>query len=310
MPVQTTPTAGTHRRTMVAPHRRRLHGHGVPHARPHRHAGQPALPRRDDVRRVGQPRPRRLDPDHPPRARRRHQLHRHRRRVLARASPRRSSARRSQAAGATTSCSPPRSTAPMGDDPNQQRQLAPLDHAGGRGQPAPARHRLHRPLPDPPARRRTPTSTRRSARSPTSCAPGKVRYIGSLDVPGRARSSRRSGSPSGAAASASCASSRRTRSSCAASRPTCCPTCQRYGMGVIPWSPLAGGWLSGRYRKGAETPTTHARRRACPHRYDLVAARQPAQARGRRRARRSSPTRPGMPLIAPGDRVRASTTRR
>ena len=22
------------------------------------------------------------------------------------------------------------------------------------------------------------------------------------------------------------------------------PTCQRYGMGVIPWSPLAGGWLT------------------------------------------------------------------
>jgi aryl-alcohol dehydrogenase-like predicted oxidoreductase len=32
------------------------------------------------------------------------------------------------------------------------------------------------------------------------------------------------------------------------------PTCERYGMGVIPWSPLAGGWLSGRYRQGAETP--------------------------------------------------------
>src|SRR3954467_13653409 len=29
------------------------------------------------------------------------------------------------------------------------------------------------------------------------------------------------------------------------------PTCERYGMGVIPWSPLAGGWLSGRWRKGA-----------------------------------------------------------
>lgn len=26
------------------------------------------------------------------------------------------------------------------------------------------------------------------------------------------------------------------------------PTCQRYGMGVIVWSPLDGGWLSGRYR--------------------------------------------------------------
>ena len=27
------------------------------------------------------------------------------------------------------------------------------------------------------------------------------------------------------------------------------PTCRRYGMGVIVWSPLAGGWLSGRYRR-------------------------------------------------------------
>jgi aryl-alcohol dehydrogenase-like predicted oxidoreductase len=32
------------------------------------------------------------------------------------------------------------------------------------------------------------------------------------------------------------------------------PICQEYGMGVIPWSPLAGGWLSGRYRVGQETP--------------------------------------------------------
>jgi aryl-alcohol dehydrogenase-like predicted oxidoreductase len=40
------------------------------------------------------------------------------------------------------------------------------------------------------------------------------------------------------------------------------PTCQRYGMGVIPWSPLAGGWLSGRYRRGveAERPFSAARR--------------------------------------------------
>jgi aryl-alcohol dehydrogenase-like predicted oxidoreductase len=46
------------------------------------------------------------------------------------------------------------------------------------------------------------------------------------------------------------------------------PTCQRYGMGVIPWSPLAGGWLSGRYRKGAEAPTSHRADRI-PGRYDL-----------------------------------------
>src|SRR5437868_11413460 len=35
------------------------------------------------------------------------------------------------------------------------------------------------------------------------------------------------------------------------------PTCRRYGMGVIPWSPLAGGWLSGRYRLGSELPQSH-----------------------------------------------------
>jgi aryl-alcohol dehydrogenase-like predicted oxidoreductase len=32
------------------------------------------------------------------------------------------------------------------------------------------------------------------------------------------------------------------------------PVCRRYGMGVIVWSPLAGGWLAGRYRRGHETP--------------------------------------------------------
>jgi aryl-alcohol dehydrogenase-like predicted oxidoreductase len=32
------------------------------------------------------------------------------------------------------------------------------------------------------------------------------------------------------------------------------PTCRRYGMGVIPWSPLAGGYLTGRYRKGSDIP--------------------------------------------------------
>ena len=46
------------------------------------------------------------------------------------------------------------------------------------------------------------------------------------------------------------------------------PTCQRHGMGVISWSPLAGGWLSGRYRMGAEVPTSHRAERI-PARYDL-----------------------------------------
>ncbi len=46
------------------------------------------------------------------------------------------------------------------------------------------------------------------------------------------------------------------------------PTCQRHGMGVIPWSPLAGGWLSGRYRLGAEVPKSHRADRI-PGRYDM-----------------------------------------
>ncbi|MDP9292945.1 MAG: aldo/keto reductase [Actinomycetota bacterium] len=46
------------------------------------------------------------------------------------------------------------------------------------------------------------------------------------------------------------------------------PVCRRYGMGVIPWSPLAGGWLSGRWRKGQDAPdSTRAQR--LPGRYDL-----------------------------------------
>src|SRR6195256_6225322 len=46
------------------------------------------------------------------------------------------------------------------------------------------------------------------------------------------------------------------------------PVCGDYGMGVIPWSPLAGGWLTGRYRKGQEVPTSR-RAALVPHRYDM-----------------------------------------
>jgi aryl-alcohol dehydrogenase-like predicted oxidoreductase len=46
------------------------------------------------------------------------------------------------------------------------------------------------------------------------------------------------------------------------------PTCQRHGMGVIPWSPLAGGWLSGKWRKGAAPPDS-SRAARMPARFDL-----------------------------------------
>ncbi len=46
------------------------------------------------------------------------------------------------------------------------------------------------------------------------------------------------------------------------------PTCREHGMGTIVWSPLAGGWLSGRWREGAEG--LESRRSAMlPDRYDL-----------------------------------------
>jgi aryl-alcohol dehydrogenase-like predicted oxidoreductase len=46
------------------------------------------------------------------------------------------------------------------------------------------------------------------------------------------------------------------------------PACREHGMGTIVWSPLAGGWLSGRWRKGAEDLTSR-RSVMIPDRYDL-----------------------------------------
>jgi aryl-alcohol dehydrogenase-like predicted oxidoreductase len=47
------------------------------------------------------------------------------------------------------------------------------------------------------------------------------------------------------------------------------PVCEQYGMGVIPWSPLAGGWLSGRYSKGGVSPGESRRAQMLPSRYDM-----------------------------------------
>jgi aryl-alcohol dehydrogenase-like predicted oxidoreductase len=50
------------------------------------------------------------------------------------------------------------------------------------------------------------------------------------------------------------------------------PTCQRHGMGVLAYSPLAGGWLSGKYRKGQEVsgPGSPARQWRFPALYDVA----------------------------------------
>jgi aryl-alcohol dehydrogenase-like predicted oxidoreductase len=46
------------------------------------------------------------------------------------------------------------------------------------------------------------------------------------------------------------------------------PTCQKYGMGVISWSPLAGGWLTGRIRRDAGVDMTRGRAQRIPQRFD------------------------------------------
>jgi aryl-alcohol dehydrogenase-like predicted oxidoreductase len=46
------------------------------------------------------------------------------------------------------------------------------------------------------------------------------------------------------------------------------PVCQQYSMAVIPWSPLGGGWLSGKYRKDTDIETSRRAARI-PGRFDL-----------------------------------------
>ena len=48
---------------------------------------------------------------------------------------------------------------------------------------------------------------------------------------------------------------------------TVLPACERYGMGVIPWSPLNGGMLTGRYRPGQAIEKT-GRAARIPDRFD------------------------------------------
>jgi aryl-alcohol dehydrogenase-like predicted oxidoreductase len=46
------------------------------------------------------------------------------------------------------------------------------------------------------------------------------------------------------------------------------PVCQRYGMGVLTWSPLASSFLSGKFRKGQEVDLDSGRAKLWPSRFD------------------------------------------
>jgi aryl-alcohol dehydrogenase-like predicted oxidoreductase len=47
------------------------------------------------------------------------------------------------------------------------------------------------------------------------------------------------------------------------------PVAQRYDLAVLPWSPLAGGWLTGKYRVGGEQPESRRGSRF-PGRFDIA----------------------------------------
>jgi aryl-alcohol dehydrogenase-like predicted oxidoreductase len=122
-------------------------------------------------------------------------------------------------------------------------------------------YQIHRPEPD------TDIDDTLSALSDLVHA-GKVRYIGSSTFP-----------PS-AVVEAQWVAERRGRERFVCEQPPysilvreierdLLPTCQRYGMGAIAWSPLAGGWLSGRFRRGTDAEPSSRRAQMLPQRYDL-----------------------------------------
>jgi len=96
---------------------------------------------------------------------------------------------------------------------------------------------------------------------------GKVRYIGSSTF------------PSSAIVEAQWVAERRSRERFVCEQPPysifvrgverdVLPTCQRHRMGVIAWSPLNAGWLTGKYRKGEEPPAGSRAARGRMARFD------------------------------------------
>ena len=115
-------------------------------------------------------------------------------------------------------------------------------------------------------------------------AQGKVRYIGSSTYPAaqivKAQWVAERARPRALRLRAAALLHARARRS----RTTCCRPASEYGMGVIPWSPLAGGWLSGQVAQGRRRRRPRARAALIPQRYDLSRPGQPGEARRRRRA--------------------------
>ena len=142
----------------------------------------------------------------------------------------------------------------MGEGPNGTRRLALPHRARRRGQPAPAADRPHRPLPDPHAGHRharggdaarARRSGARRARCSTSAASNYAAYrlVDSLWI-ARSQQPRALRRAAGAVQPGGARPRARARARCAS----------KFGLGILPWSPLAGGFLTGKYRKDQPPP--------------------------------------------------------
>ena len=158
---------------------------------------------------------------------------------------------------------------------------------------AAAADRLHRPLPDAPRRPARRRGTR-SGRRWRSCAQqGKILYVGSSNFAGwhiaRAQEAARRAALLGLVSEQSIYNLVERD----ASSSRCCRPRRRYGIGVIPWSPLHGGLLGGVLRKereGGAPRTQRAGAQADASRSTAPASRRarpsaPSSARTRRRRR-------------------------
>ena len=270
----------------------------LPPARTHRRPGLEALPRHDDVRRLGQHRPRRLDPHHP-RARWTPASTSSTPPTSTRpASPRRSSARRSRAA-ATTSCWRRSSSCRWARTPTAAA-------ARGAGSSTRSRTRCAGWAPTGSTSTRSTAPTRTTDVEETLGAltdlvqQGKVRYIGSssysageiVEAQWTAREPRPAALPHRAAAVLAARPRHRAR------RPADRPA-PRHGHPHLQPARrrLAVGQLDRRQLADLARPA--AAGRALRH----VAAREPAQARSRRAARQGRRRRRPVDDRA-GDRLR------
>ena len=132
-----------------------------------------------------------------------------------------------------------------------------------RRQPAPARYRPHRPLPDPPARPRD--ADRRHARGARTRWSRRARCARSGARTSAPSSSTRRPPPRPSAALRPFVTVQNEYSLAAERDPEAdvIATCERHGMTLTPYFPLASGLLTGKYRRG-EAPAAGTRLAGMP----------------------------------------------